>query len=235
MRGSQLGCAIEPHEALPPQDRKAWVDDLISRQSHPGTVIVMVAAMVSSAGCFDALCVGGSGATLTQWVDSTHRTFTASWCLGTEVTQHDVDCFSLAKAAEWTSRQFFNHQWPQPSHVYFLCGSLAAFASMSDPQGLANQRECLLFHSSLTSPINRHPAVQFTMVWSPAVPDQSTDSTAQFKALVPPLTRSSWLLTVRPLPVNVPSPAGPPSGPSQLIPPLPLLCPQVRCRETPQW
>ena len=65
-------------------------------------VIIMVVAMVSSTGQFDALCVG-AGATLTQWVDSTHRTFTASWCLGTEAAQHNVDCFGLAKAAEGTS------------------------------------------------------------------------------------------------------------------------------------
>ena len=64
--------------------------------------IIMVVAMVSSTGQFDALCVG-AGATITQWVDSTHQTFTASWCLGTEAAQHNVDCFGLAKAAEGTS------------------------------------------------------------------------------------------------------------------------------------
>ena len=95
-----------------------------------------------------------------------------------------MDCFGLAKAAEWTSHQFFDHQWPQPSHVYFLCGSLAAFASVTNPWGLANQREPLLFYSSLTSLVTRHPSVHFTTVWSPAVLDRPTDSAARYKALV---------------------------------------------------
>ena len=143
----------------------------------------MVAAMISSVGQYDALRVGGAGATLTQWVDGTRWTFTASWCLGTEVAQHDVDCFSLAKAVEWTSRQFFDHQWPQPSHVYFLCGSLAALAGVTNPWGLNNQRERLLFHSSLSSLVTHHPTIWFTTVWSPARLERPTDSTAQFKAL----------------------------------------------------
>ena len=177
------GAHLDHMGRCPPQDRRAWVADLISRQSHSGTVIVTVAATVSSAGRFDALRVGGAGATLTQWMDGTRRTFTASWCLGTEVTQHDVDCFGLAKAAEWTSRQFFDHRWPRPSHVYFLCGSLAALASATNPRGLANQRERLLFHSSLSALVSRHPTVRFTTVWSPADLTRPTDSTARFKAL----------------------------------------------------
>ena len=47
-----------------------------------------------------------------------------------------------------------------------------------------NQCEHLLFHSSLSSLVTRHPTVHFTTVWSLAVLDRPTDSTACFKALV---------------------------------------------------
>ena len=41
-----------------------------------------------------------------------------------------------------TSNQFFDHWWPQPQHIYFLCRSLAAFASVTNPHSLANQHDC---------------------------------------------------------------------------------------------
>ena len=173
-----------PHMGrCPPQDRSRWVDELFERTTHPGTVIVTVAATVSSQGWFDNLMVGGAGATLTQWVDGSRRTFTNSWCFGTGVVQFDVECFALAKAAEWTHRQFFDHRWPRPSHVYFLMGSLSALTSLPNIRGLQNQREHLLFHSSLTSLVSAFPEVCITTVWSPLARDRVMDSTARFKAL----------------------------------------------------
>ena len=114
------------------QDRRGQVDDLLSQHLHPGVVILMVAATVSSKGQYDGLWVGGAGASLVHHVDGSRRTFTNLWCLGTGVVQHDTNCFSLSKAVEWLDIHFRDLQRHAPIHVYVLMGSLAALTGITD-------------------------------------------------------------------------------------------------------
>ena len=180
-----------------PQDRREWVDDLLSRRLHPGIAILTVAATVSSKGRYNGLRVGGAGAALIHHVDGSRRTFTNFWCLGTGVVQHDADCFGLSKAAEWLDVHFWDPRWHVPLHVYILMGSLAALMGITNIRGHANQRECLLFHSSLTTLCNRHQGLRFTTVWSPPQWLWVTDDTARFKALMAcrltPRTSLNWV------------------------------------------
>ena len=122
-------------------------------------------------------------ATLVHHVDSSHQTFTNSWCLGTGVVQHDVDCFGLSKAVEWLVLHFSDLQWHMPTHVYILMGSLAVLMSITNVQGHMNQHEHLHFHSVLMTHCAQFPGLHFTMVWSPPVWTRIMDTTAWFKAL----------------------------------------------------
>ena len=157
--------------------------DVTSQRLHPGVAILTVAATVSSKGRYDSLQVGGAGAALIHHVDGSRRTFTNFWCLSTGVVQHDADCFGLSKAVEWLDVHFRDPRWHAPHHVYVLMGSLAALTGITDIRGHANQRECLLFHSSLTALCDRYQGLRVTTVWSLPTRLRVTDDTAQFKAL----------------------------------------------------
>ena len=163
-----------------PQDRQEWVDDLLSRRLHLSVAILTVAATVSSKGRYDGLWVGGTGASLVHHVDSSCQTFTNFWCLGTGVVQHNANCFGLSKAVEWLDVHFQDLRWHAPIHMYVLMGSLAALTGITDIWGHANQRERLLFHSSLMALCDRHQGLCFT---SPPQWFRVMDNTVQFKAL----------------------------------------------------
>ena len=166
-----------------PQDRQEWVDDLLSRRLHPGVAILTVAATISSKGRYDGLQVGGTRASLVHHVDGSRQTFTNFWCLSTGVVQHDANCFGLSKAVEWLDVHFRDPRWHAPHHVYVSMGSLAALTGITDIRGHVNQREHLLFHSSLTALCNRYQGLRLTTVWSPPQRLRVTDDTARFKAL----------------------------------------------------
>ena len=114
------------------QDRRGWVDDLLSQCLHPGIVVLTNTATVSSKGRYDGLQVGGAGASLVHHINGSCRTFTNFWCLGTGVVQHNADCFGLSRAVEWLDIHFRDPQWHAPIHVYVLMCSLAALTGITD-------------------------------------------------------------------------------------------------------
>ena len=144
--------------------------------------VLNVAGLISNKGRYDDLRVGAAAALLFGSNGTNACTFTNSWCLGTGVTQHDVDCFGLAKAAEWLNLHYTD-RWAPPTHVYILARSTSALEAIRNVHSLQNQRERLLFHSSLMTFCNRHRNVSITLTWSPPSWDRIQDSTSRFRAL----------------------------------------------------
>ena len=54
-----------------------------------------VTGTISSRDRADDLRVGATGTIMYGSIDGNSRTWTNSWCLGTGVLQHDVDCFGV--------------------------------------------------------------------------------------------------------------------------------------------
>ena len=165
-----------------PQNRREWVNDLYQSIPTHNIAVLNVASLITNKGRFDDLRVGAAAALLYGSNGDTSCTFTNSWCMGTGVTQHDVDCFGLAKTAEWLNLHYTD-RWAPPSHVYILARSSSALEAIRDIHSLQNQRERILFHSSLTAFFAHHADVGITMAWSPPSWDRIQDSTSRFRAL----------------------------------------------------
>ena len=106
---------------------------------------------------------------------------TMSWCLGTEVTQYDVDLFAISKAAEWLSAEYSCA--PTPLHIYILSGNDLALRHITNTRSHDNQTELLLWHTSLTTFCNSHRDTSITLVWSPVCQSRSQDTGARRAAL----------------------------------------------------
>ena len=165
-----------------PQDRRHWVDDLYRSSDAYNLVILTVAQTISNRGRLDDLWVGAASAVLYRSQAGISHTHVRSWCLGTEVLPHDTAMFGIAKTLEWFN-MFFSDGQPLPSHVYILSSSSSALDTIRNPRSLSNQRERLLFHSSLTAFCARHQDISFTLAWSPVSRDGIQDTTARTHAL----------------------------------------------------
>ena len=164
-----------------PQDRKAWVNDLYGSLPEPHVTLISVAGMVSNKGRYDNWMVGGAATVFNTHTEGVTQTWTQHWALGTEVTQYDVDLFTLTKAAQWAV-EFYN-MWEPPSHIYFLSHSQAALMAITNIHNTTNQSSLLLFHSSLTALCLRHRDVGITLTWSLVERSRVSDNTAWLKAL----------------------------------------------------
>ena len=164
-----------------PQDRKAWVDDLYRSVPVSGVSIISVAATILNRGRYDDLMVGGAAAILNTGIGGSSRTWTRHRAMGTEVTQYDVNLYTLALGAQFIS-DFYTDREP-PSHVYILSRNQAALSAITNTRNLVNQQSVLLFHTALTAFCSRHRDTGITLVWSPVVRERVQDSTVRFKAL----------------------------------------------------
>ncbi len=106
-----------------------------------------------------------------------------SWCLGTEVTQYDVDLFAISKAAEWLSAEY--SRAPAPLHIYIISGNDSALCHIANTQSHDNQTKLLLWHKSLTAFYSSHRSqdTSISLVWSPVCRSRTQDTGARRAAL----------------------------------------------------
>ncbi|KAF8261662.1 hypothetical protein EI94DRAFT_1809968 [Lactarius quietus] len=167
-----------------PKDRKADVAALYTgwSASDAERVIIQTAATISKKDRFDDLMVAGAAVVMTTFGGGGElQNQVQQWCLGTEVTQFDVDLFALAKAAEWVE-QYYRTRAP-PSHIYILAGNLSALQTITDIRTLIHQNTVLLFHKALTSFFSQHWDVKLWLTWSPPVRTRSQVTLARTAAL----------------------------------------------------
>ncbi len=108
-------------------------------------------------------------------------THTMAWCLGTEVTQYDVDLFTISKAAKWLSVEY-SHA-PTPQSVYIISSNDLALHHITNTWSHNNQTELLTWHHALTTFYSSHRDTSITLVWSLVCQNRSQDTGARQAAL----------------------------------------------------
>jgi hypothetical protein len=164
-----------------PKQRKEWVDGLYSTTATTSGAIIRVAANVSNKGRPDNRAVGAAATVLTQGGDRAE--LERSWCMGVEVTQFNVDMFTLAKTAEWLA-SYYTTVVP-PTDIYILSGNHSALQFITKADSLVNQRAALLFKDSLTTffSLEDNRDMRFHLVWAPACRKRAQDNRARAKVM----------------------------------------------------
>ncbi len=149
-----------------PKSRKDYVDGLYSLLTNSSMVIIHLARTISNKDRFDDKLVGRVAASVMEGLVRTRPgyTCTMSWCLGTEVTQYDVDLYAISKAAEWLSAEY-SHA-PAPQFVYIISSNDLALRHITNSWSHDNQTELLLWHRSLTAFFSSHRDTSIQLVWS---------------------------------------------------------------------
>jgi hypothetical protein len=164
-----------------PNARAKWVEGLY-RALHYGTIaVIRVDVAISNKDCYDNLMVGRAAAILTMHIGGSSWTWTQHWCLGTEVTHHDITMHGLAKAMEWLIGLY--NTFPPPRCTYIISAASSAVSTITNIRALNNQQSVLLFHKSLTALCSQHQEARFTLAWAPKKRDRVQDSTVRFQAL----------------------------------------------------
>ena len=166
-----------------PKSRNEMINGLYSTLINSSTVIIHLAGTVSNKNRYDNKLVGGAAARVSEGVTETRTgyTRTMSWCLGTEVTQYDVDLFAISKAAEWIAAEY--SRATAPLHIYIISGNDSALRHITNTRSHDNQTELLLWHKSLTNFYSSHRDTSVTLVWSPVCRSRSQDTGARQAAL----------------------------------------------------
>jgi len=146
-------------------------------------VIIRLAGTISNKDRYDDKLVGGAAASVSEGTVGTRSSYsrTLTWCLGTEVTQYDVDLFAIAKAAEWLSVEY-SHA-PAPRSVYIISGNDSALRHITNTRSHDNQTELLTWHRALTTFFSSHRDTSITLIWSPVCRSRPQDSGARRAAL----------------------------------------------------
>jgi len=115
-----------------PKSRNEMINGLYSTLNNSSTVIIRLAGTVSNKNRYDDKLVGGAAASVTEGVTETRQGYsnTMSWCLGTEVTQYDVDLFAISKTAEWIAAEY--SRATPPSHIYIISGNELALRHITN-------------------------------------------------------------------------------------------------------
>jgi hypothetical protein len=173
-RLTQLGVAF-------PNARAKWVEGLYKALPHGAIAVIRVDTAISDKDHYDDLMVGGAAAIMTIYVGGSSQTWTRHWCLGTEVTHHDIAMHSLAKAVEWLIELY--DTFPLPRRTFIISAASSAISAITNIRALNNQQSVLLFHKSLTTLCSRHQEARFTLAWAPKKRNRVQDSTVRFRAL----------------------------------------------------
>jgi hypothetical protein len=165
-----------------PVQRRKWVDSLYGAVTPISGAIIRVAGTISNKDCPDNRMVGACAAVLSQGGDREDQI--RSWCVGTEMSQFDVDMMALARTAEWIVSYFTSRAAP-PSNIYILSNSLASLQAITNTRHLESQQAVLLFHQSLTTLFSSQDFRDTTvhLVWAPVHRDRKQDTRARSRAL----------------------------------------------------
>jgi hypothetical protein len=90
----------------------------------------------------------------------------SAWTIGTNITQFDVDAFSLAKAAE-SLATFYSEDVNPPDSTYIFSNSASAILAIKNPRNKKAHEHSLMFHQSLTTFCLNHSDARIILVWSP--------------------------------------------------------------------
>jgi hypothetical protein len=126
--------------------------------------------------------VGACTAVLSQGGD--REDLVRSWCVGTEMSQFDVDMMALARTAEWIVSYYTTRAVP-PSDIYILSNSLASLQAITNTRHLESQQAVLLFHKSLSFFFSLQDFRDTTvhLVWAPVHRKRKQDTRARSRAL----------------------------------------------------
>ncbi len=166
-----------------PKSRNKLVNGLYSSMPNSSMVIICLTGTISNKDQFDDKLVGGAAANVLEGQVRMRigYTRTMSWCLGTEVTQYDVDLFAIAKAAEWLAAEY-SHA-PAPHHIYILSSNNSALRHITNSRSHDNQTKVLTWHRSLTTFFSSQRDTSILLVWTPVCWSRSQDSGARRAAL----------------------------------------------------
>jgi hypothetical protein len=126
--------------------------------------------------------VGTCAAVMSQGGD--REDLVHSWCVGTEMSQFNVDMMALARTAEWIVSYYTTRAVP-PSDIYILSNSLASLQAITNTHHLESQQAMLLFHKSLSFLFSSQDFRDTTvhLVWAPVHRDRKQDTRARSQAL----------------------------------------------------
>src|SRR6266702_1568506 len=166
-----------------PKSRNERVNELYSSLADSSTVIIRLAGTVSNRNWFDNKLVGGVAASMMEGKVGMRSgyTHTTSWCLGMEVTQHDVDLFAISKATKWLAAEY-SHA-PAPQLVYIISSNDSALCHITNTRSHDNQTKLLTWHRTLTTFYSTHRDMSISLVWTPVCQSRTQDSGARRAAL----------------------------------------------------
>jgi len=166
-----------------PKSQNEMINRLYSTLDTSSMVIIRLAGTISNKDRYDDKLVGGAAASVSEGMVGTRSSYsrTLTWCLGTEVTQYNVDLFAIAKTAEWLSVEY-SHA-PAPRSVYIISGNDSALRHITNTRSHDNQTKLLTWHRALTTFFSSHGDTSITLIWSPVCWSRPQDSGARQAAL----------------------------------------------------
>jgi hypothetical protein len=165
-----------------PVQRGEWVDSLYGAVTPLTGAIIRVPGTISNKDRSDNRMVGACAAVLSQGGDQGDQVH--SWCVGTEMSQFDVDMMALTCTAEWIV-SYFTTRAVLPSNIHILSNSLAALQAITNTHHLESQQAVLLFHKSLSFffSLQDYQDTRVHLVWAPVHRNREQDTRARSRAL----------------------------------------------------
>ena len=157
------------------QARKEWVQSLVEIGLNSSTSVFFTTAKVTWRDVGDLTEVGGTSVVSLWGGEELHS---LKWMVGSEVTQFNTNCFTLAKAAECLAKTY-SAELDCPPVVYVFSSDNLALQAICNPRSIKAHSSCIHFHKALTTFFLSHRDIRLVLAWSPKNDDLALDLTTR--------------------------------------------------------
>ena len=158
-----------------PAARKEWVQSLVEIGLNSSTSVFFTAAKVTWRDVGDLTEVGGTSVVSLWGGEELHL---LKWMVGSEVTQFNTNCFTLAKAAECLAKTY-SAELDCPPVVYVFSSDNLALQAICNPRSIKAHSSCIHFHKALTTFFLSYRDIRLVLAWSPKNDDLALDLTTR--------------------------------------------------------